>query len=313
MALPDVGVAPFAWGLVTTFLACVFVALRFVSRGYILRVLGAADWLVAVALLLSVGFTVCVILQIYAGNGLHYWELSVDQLQLIYKLLYVTSILYGIATVLTKVSILLLFLAVFNITTLRRITYGVLATVTVWGLWVALSNAFFCTPVRAFWNWTIPRDRCHFDRIKWFVEMYFHIALDFVIFILPMPLIRSMTIPRRQKYWLYFVFALGFCVCIVAMVRLYYMYHAATSPDLTYDNNMIIILCFVELNLSIAIPCLITLKPLVDKVFPWLLARKNGSGPMNGDGSPQLSDSVNPPTISSPTPRHLRGIEMQGA
>jgi hypothetical protein len=162
-------------------------------------------------------------------------------------MVFAALILYSIAVTVTKLSILLLFLDVFHSTRLRRFAWFTLGLVGVHGTWIVLSNVFFCVPVKAFWDFTISRDRC-FEPIKWFIEMWAHIALDFVIFLLPLPVIRSMTLQRRQKMWLYFVFSLGFMyvllsaeplamltwsrcrVCLVASIRLYYMYHMWVFP-----------------------------------------------------------------------------------
>src|SRR5438105_1669334 len=99
---------------------------------------------------------------------------------------YVAILLYGAAVTATKISILLLLLDVFNSTRLRRITKIVCAAVVVYFLWTTGSNIAFCIPVQAFWDFTLPHDRC-FSPVKWFIEMWLHIALDFVIFLLPIP------------------------------------------------------------------------------------------------------------------------------
>ncbi|KAK0644143.1 hypothetical protein B0T16DRAFT_193428 [Cercophora newfieldiana] len=228
--------------------------------------------------------------------------MSPEQQMVYYKMVYAVLILFSVTVTMTKVSILLLFLDVFSSTKVRRFAYVAFAGVGIHGTWIIFSNIFFCVPVRAFWDFTLSRDRC-FDQFKWFIEMWAHIALDFAIFVLPLPVVRSMTLQRRQKMWLYFVFSLGFMVCVVACVRLYYMYHGVISADPTYDSMVLIVLCFIELNLSIAIPCLITLKPLVDRALPGLLVRRDASK-RDIDGSPLRPDqSRYPPTISSPRPR----------
>ncbi|KAK0617531.1 hypothetical protein B0T14DRAFT_271952 [Immersiella caudata] len=305
----DRAAAPIAVGLVTLVLTSTVVILRFISRGYILRVLSLTDAAIAFSLLLSIAYTGFMVVQIRVGYGIHQWEMSLERLALYFKMVYSVVILYGVAVMVTKVSILLLFLDVFHSTRLRRFAWFILGVVGVHGTWITLSNVFFCIPIKAFWDFTISRDRC-FEPIKWFIEMWIHIALDFVIFLLPLPVIRSMTLQRRQKMWLYFVFSLGFMVCLVASIRLYYMYHMVISDDPTYDSMVLIILCFIELNLSIAIPCLITLKPLVDRVFPGFLLQKDTSIQL-ADGSPARPDSRYPPTISSPLPRPpRRDLEM---
>lgn len=85
------------------------------------------------------------------------------------------------------------------------------------------------------------------------------------------------------------------------------MYRGVTSPDPTYDGMVVYILAFIELNLSIAIPCFITIKPLVDRLFPSLLGRKLASHSMNFEGSPiRLVDSIRPPNnLVSPDTTHI--------
>ncbi|KAK3349735.1 hypothetical protein B0T25DRAFT_248534 [Lasiosphaeria hispida] len=303
--------APLAWGYVTISVAVIFVVLRFISRGYILRVLGPTDWAIAASGIISILFTAVTISEINSGYGYHIWEVTPEQLVLFYKMCYFSFVLYGLATVATKVSILLLYLDIFNGTTLRRTTYAVLAAVAIWGTWTLFSSIFFCWPIRAFWHTDMTEKTC-LPRAKFFVEIWLHFALDFIIFLLPIPVIRSMTLPARQKLWLYFVFALGFLICLVIAVRIYYMYRTLTSSDATWEAMIIVILCFIELNLSIVIPCLLTLRPLVDKVFPNLLAHEASSRRPNSDGSPRDDDSIHPPTISSPMPRLAAGgLEMQ--
>ncbi|KAK5662231.1 hypothetical protein OQA88_8136 [Cercophora sp. LCS_1] len=298
-------------GYLCVVVATCCVALRFISRGYILRVLGPTDWVIFFSLILSVLYLAVTIIMIQSGYGIHTWDLSPEQLKTFYRMTYASTLIYSLAVIATKVSILLLFLNVFSSTLLRKATYVVFAGVAVHGSWILFSNIFFCVPVQAFWDFELPRDRC-FSYLKWFIEMWLHIALDFVITLLPIPIIRSMTLPWRQKFWLYFVFVLGFAVCIVASVRLYFMYRAVTSTDPTYEGMMVIVLAFVELNLAIAIPCILTFKPLVDRSFPGLLARKQSSNRVNYDGSPVMAgDSVHPPTISSPLPRRVVDEEMR--
>ncbi|KAK4442400.1 hypothetical protein QBC34DRAFT_25721 [Podospora aff. communis PSN243] len=301
---------PIAVGVVTVVLTCIVVFLRFVSRGYLLRVLSLTDAAIAFSLVLSIAYTGFMVVQIRTGYGVHKWDMSMEQLAIYFKMVYAALILYSTAIIVTKVSVLLLFLDVFHSTRLRRVAWFTLGLVGIHGTWIVLSNVFFCVPIKAFWDLTISRDRC-FEPMKWFIEMWAHIALDFVIFLLPLPVIRSMTLQRRQKMWLCFVFSLGFMVCLVASIRLYYMYHMVTSDDPTYDSMVLIVLCFIELNLSIAIPCLITLKPIVDRVFPGFLLQKDAAIRL-ADGSPaRPNDSRHPPTISSPLPRPLRrDLEM---
>jgi hypothetical protein len=78
--------------------------------------------------------------------------------------------------------------------------------------WLIASVFTACVPLEAFWNWGLyftekiwcqPMD-------TWWADAGLHIATDAVIFFLPLPVLKSLTLPRRQKYALIAIFCLGF-------------------------------------------------------------------------------------------------------
>lgn len=117
----------------------------------------------------------------------------------------------SVSLILTKISVLLLFLNLFVFGTPRKITYGVLTVVVVYGLCLTTTNIVLCVPISAFWQDIDNPDRkCINAKAKWYADAGLNIALDVIIFCLPIPVVRSMTIPRKQKRWLYAVFTVGF-------------------------------------------------------------------------------------------------------
>jgi hypothetical protein len=110
----------------------------------------------------------------------------------------------------TKLSVLLLFLDVFVITWVRKATYAVTAAVILHGAYVILTNVFICTPIQAYWHIEWPVRNCIDPPTKFFIDTALNTALDFVILFLPPPMIWSMMLPRRQKFWLCLLAALGF-------------------------------------------------------------------------------------------------------
>ena len=123
---------------------------------------------------------------------------------------YVLIIVNHACLVMTKLSVLLLFLDVFLITWVRKATYGVVVTVIIYGVYVILSNVFICAPIHAYWHIEWPVRNCIDPPSKFFADTALNTALDFVILFLPLPMIWPMTLPRRQKLWLFLLAALGF-------------------------------------------------------------------------------------------------------
>lgn len=124
--------------------------------------------------------------------------------------MFASFLIGGTSLVLTKISILLLFVDIFVMNMMRRTAFVVITAVTLYGLWLVFSNIFFCIPVQSFWDLTIPNRRCINGPVKWYTDAGLNLALDLIIFFLPLPIVKSLTLPWRQKLWLYFVFALGF-------------------------------------------------------------------------------------------------------
>jgi hypothetical protein len=113
-----------------------------------------------------------------------------------------------------------------------------------------------------------------------------------------MPVLSSLNLPRRQKYAIVGVFALGFgyvtlpqttslplpltplfpSVCIISVVRLVALIDVTNlqAYDATYTSAYMIYWTTVEVNAAIACACIMTLKPLIQRVFPRLLSPSKG-------------------------------------
>jgi hypothetical protein len=111
---------------------------------------------------------------------------------------------------LTKISVLLLFLDVFVITWIRKATYAVMTALIFYGIWLTTSNITICIPIHLYWDPDgRPGNKCIYPPTKIFTDMTLNTMLDFVILIMPLPSIWSITLPPRQKLWLYFLAGIG--------------------------------------------------------------------------------------------------------
>ncbi|KAK3955245.1 hypothetical protein QBC32DRAFT_52249 [Pseudoneurospora amorphoporcata] len=286
------GAGVFACSSITLFIAATTVVLRFISRGYLCRVLRSSDWVIAVALLFSISTTVTHGLLINHGLGKHIWENPRSEEMLMMKLGYITIILYHIGSTLTKLSILLLFTDIFHITVVRQISWCMIIIVSLYGVYMTMTNVFFCYPIPIYWT---PDDQrtpgdgwCFNKERKWFADASINLVTDFVIWGLPLPVVRGMKrLGKRERVWLFGVFGVGFFICIVSIIRLYPLKLSATSSDPSYDNAPVTCWSAIELNVSIAIACLMTLKPLLARLLPRLVHDGifQNHPPQNGNGN----------------------------
>lgn len=210
--LPHDNIQPniIACAVVTWVIAAVFVALRFYTRGLIIRVLGWTDWCIFLALVCSAGVTASSIEQVHAGIGLHAWDFDLNEVIPLSKGGWYTLLWYSLSLCFTKISILLLYLAIFSYHWVRIAGKVILAAVVISNAWILGVVFTACIPLEAYWDYTLRESAWCQPQPSWWANIGLHIATDFLIFLLPMPVITTLRLPRRQKYILVGVFTLGF-------------------------------------------------------------------------------------------------------
>lgn len=125
------------------------------------------------------------------------------------QITYVKAMCYNLSLCLTKVSILLLYLRVLKTYDyVRKAMWATLGFVAVYAVVLMALYFTMCVPLPRMWDRSIP-GHCHPDAV-WWTMTYINIATDFVIFLLPIPVMVTMTIPATQKAGLLFVFCVGF-------------------------------------------------------------------------------------------------------
>jgi hypothetical protein len=79
---------------------------------------------------------------------------------------------------------------------------------SIYGIWTLCGSFFMCIPVASFWDQSIE-GHC-MDRLAfWFSNAALNITTDIMIFALPIPLLKQLQLPKRQKLGLIFVFTFG--------------------------------------------------------------------------------------------------------
>ncbi|PMD41948.1 hypothetical protein L207DRAFT_458601 [Hyaloscypha variabilis F] len=192
------------------------------------------------------------------------------------KSLWTSIIFYNLSLYFTKISVLLQYLRIFT-NYIRRVCCCTIAAIALWGVYSTLSNILACIPISAFWA-EDPHARCQSKQFLWFFNSSVNIVTDLVILTLPMPIIKSLRLPLRQKVALMIVFALGGFVCIASILRLHSLYVISVSKDPIWDNVPTSIWSKIEVYLSIMCASLPTIKPVLERLFPRLMARpRSGS------------------------------------
>jgi hypothetical protein len=165
--------------------------------------------------------------------------------------------IYQASLITTKASILLQYKRVFSTPRMRLTCYCLIGFLGIWGTWTFISAWLNCIPVAKFWNDSLE-GHCLNKKALWFSNSGIHIFTDIVLLVFPMPVLKSLQLPRRQKLALMGVFALGalyvailtagsivtneFCsVLVTSILRLQSLLVISDSKDSTCESNLAIL------------------------------------------------------------------------
>lgn len=125
-----------------------------------------------------------------------------------------------------------------------------------------------CTPISYFWNTTTQTGHCLDRHAVWFANASLNILTDLAIFMLPMPVLHDLHLPRSQRLALMAVFGLGAFVCLTSVLRLRSLYTISVSKDVTWDNGNAAAWSSLEVNVGIICASLPTLRKAISRFFP---------------------------------------------
>lgn len=143
------------------------------------------------------------------GLGRHVWLMPADDYVPYMKSFYSSIIIYNVATCVVKMSIMLQYRRIFTVSTMQCITLVGLVFEGVWAFTLSFLLPLVCSPVASFWDTSVP-GKCLNELAIWYVMASINLVTDFITFSLPLPVIKSLQLPKRQKYLLMGVFCLGF-------------------------------------------------------------------------------------------------------
>ncbi|KAL2268980.1 hypothetical protein VTJ83DRAFT_3826 [Remersonia thermophila] len=271
---------------VTCTLSTLAVLLRIYSRAIVLRSFGADDFMIVPAQILTIASAVAIGLEAKYGLGRHVWMMPPENFVPYMKSFYTSIVVYNVAVCLTKISILLMYYRLFSNTVLRPIIFVGLGFLGSWAVTLSILLPMVCMPVHKFWEPDAP-GVCLNQLAIWYVMAGINVFTDFSLLIMPMPLIKSLNLPARQKALLFAIFTLGIFPCAVSIYRIRTLGAAAVATDPTWDNVDAATFSFLELSVGVVTVCLPTLRPFLARVMPGVfghLLQQSSGGHRSGPG-----------------------------
>ncbi|KAK7181731.1 hypothetical protein PSPO01_12181 [Paraphaeosphaeria sporulosa] len=261
-------------------IAVSFVALRFVTRGWLVKKFGLDDLLIGIALLVGAGETVALQFQVHHGQKLQFGASKKEEISKILMYKYINMLLYYVANGAVKLSILVLY---HRICSLQKGLPWFLRGAVVWSMWAAVTaftlSTFFvemfnCLPVTAIFDLENPARKC----IAW-VPFYLSQAgidvfINLVLLVFPLPLLAILRIDRKQRYLLVLVFSIGLLPLVASIIRLCQIATAAgtkagmrPSGDSSWEGRWIPLWSQIEVDVGIVAASLPSLSPLLKQIW----------------------------------------------
>ncbi|KAK3352234.1 hypothetical protein B0T25DRAFT_180132 [Lasiosphaeria hispida] len=296
--VPNAGSNIAAAAFTTWAIAVVFVALRLYTRLRIVRVVGPADYCIVFSLIFAAGLAGSLLKETQYGMGKHIGDINVPaEFPIMLEAWWFSLLCYTLSLALSKTSICLLYLTIFTLEWARRACYVLLSIIIISNLWATASVLTYTVPLQSTWDITVPASYTTSQEVWWAITG-FAIGTDLLIFLLPIPIVLPLKLPRRQKAVVVGIFAIGFFICFVSLARLVILVQekGAPDPDFTWNGTSLTYWTILEINTPIVVACIMTLKPLVSKFFPGLLEarRSEVAGESEASSGPPLTIGSKP-------------------
>ncbi|KAK4247458.1 hypothetical protein C7999DRAFT_14499 [Corynascus novoguineensis] len=286
----------------------VVVSLRFYIRLRLLRKAGNDDIALAATMVRTIHGPLPGILFFFLatrhGLGHHIETLSLEERSFFLKLVYAASLGYHVTIMLLKATFLLQFRRVFPLPVFQRVCDIFLVFLGLWTIAGIIGGALICLPVSKNWDLQEPIWTCDERFYFWLVHGLMHLITDLIIFVMPLPLLKTLPLPPAHKFVLLGVFCLGFLTCIFSGVRLTTLHASLRDPDVTWTSAVTVFWSDGEVACSIICLCIPTLRPLMGKCCTHRTCKGNimerGTRRF-GFYAISLPSSVGPPPVPSPS------------
>ncbi|KAG8424065.1 hypothetical protein J3458_000899 [Metarhizium acridum] len=207
------------------------------------------------------------------GIGQDAWTLNFDQLYNFGKFFYIMEVLYFFQITLVKLSMLFFFLRIFPAPAVRRLLWGTVAFVVVYGIVFVFVGLFTCSPISYFWTkWDQEHSgKCmDINAIAW-SNAGVGIAIDVWMLAIPLWQLKGLKMNWKKKIGVAAMFMLGTFVTVVSILRLRSLVKfGSDSTNPTWDFFEVSMWSTIEINVGIWCVCLPSLRLLLVRLFPTL-------------------------------------------
>ncbi|KAH7336337.1 hypothetical protein BKA65DRAFT_552994 [Rhexocercosporidium sp. MPI-PUGE-AT-0058] len=275
-----------------TAFACLVVMMRLYVRAFLLKTVGADDYVMIVAMVCSAGTLACFVGEVYNGVGHHITHpMLFVNMQTIAHWSWFHAIINVTGVSCVKISVGLFLLRLVQGKWYKRILVGWVIFIIVFSVASLGTLIFQCLPVNAAWDFMLrfdPKTKCYSTSVYRSIGLFngaINIFTDLLFATLPIPVILALQINIRTKISLICILSLGYFACAAALVREVLLGRFFTDPDPFFEYSLQL-WSDIEMNTGILAACLPSLRPLFASMLETastlklsgLRGKKNGLG-----------------------------------
>ncbi|KAI5863698.1 hypothetical protein GGS23DRAFT_565004 [Durotheca rogersii] len=303
---PDESQGPRILGAVLslTSAALVVVCARFYVRMRMVRMVGVDDYIILVAMILSLVGMSIVIVQVHYGAGRHaaYLDPEVNRFGL--KLNFISQPIYLWAIPMVKISVGFFLLRISPSMIYRRILQGTMVFLVAYTMVCFITLLLQCQNLAIIWDNRVVTTCWTQKTLQGlsYANATVNIATDVFFAVLPIPMLWKVQINSRTKASLVCILSLGLFACAASIVKTSFISSYGITGDFLWDSANLTIWIAAETNTGIIAASLPCLKPMFKNLLKSSLRygssqRKDtyhlrsyghGTGPKGSKGSKYL-------------------------
>ncbi|KAJ4149932.1 hypothetical protein LMH87_010705 [Akanthomyces muscarius] len=256
-------------------ISALFVIQRFAYKLWAGLDFGWDDWFCLITILSGIPATVFNAHWLpQNGMGRDVWTLTPSQITKFGLGFYVIEVLYFQQVATLKLSLLFFYVRIFPSRSVRRLLWGTVAFVSIWGSVYVFLGIFQCTPIHYFWmKWDgIHAGHCMDINALGWSNAGMSIATDLWMLAIPMWQLKTLQLDWRRKVGVGMMFGVGTFVTVVSILRLRSLVtFGADSQNPTWEFFDVALWSDIEINVGLICTCMPSLRLLLVRLFPKVL------------------------------------------
>ncbi|KAI8670032.1 hypothetical protein NCS56_00807100 [Fusarium sp. Ph1] len=282
--------APAIAGIVfVTVLTSIVVLGRLISRAFLIRRFGLDDTLTLISWVCYIPFVGMCIRLINLGSGRHFeyiqYVLDMPTIELTEVLDFAAHIIYTTTLLFCRISGLAFYYRLCSIHDRLLLAIKIVMGILIAGYLPQLFLLIFhCIPVTGLWPYDFQPGFDKYTCLQWglvySVNSSVSLLCDFLLFGIPVVMLRVLEMPRKRKIQLACILLPGTSVIAISITRLVFVIEGQWNADMSWAYNPMLAIEVSEIGATLIALSVPGLKPLVDK---FILRRDVTSGDSNGN------------------------------